>query len=99
VGLNVVVKRNLNSTMLVLVNAEKIHHTNFITCTCTIIRMTKSRRMRWARHLEWMGDKKNTYSILVGKRPVGRRKHRWVDNIKMDFRVIGWGAVEWIDLV
>jgi hypothetical protein len=48
------------------------------------------------------GVKGNTYSILVGKsegkRPVGRPRRRWVDNIKMDLREIGWDDVDWTDL-
>jgi hypothetical protein len=47
------------------------------------------------------GEKRNVYRILVGKpeekRPLGRQKRSWVDNIKMDLREIGWGDVEWID--
>jgi hypothetical protein len=50
----------------------------------------KSRRMRWAGHAERMGEKRNAYRILVGKpegkRPLGRSRRRWVDNIKMDLR-------------
>jgi hypothetical protein len=53
-----------------------------------IIRMIKSRRMRWAGHVARMGEVKNAYRILVGKpegkRPLGRPRHRWVDNIKMN---------------
>jgi hypothetical protein len=49
-----------------------------------------------------MGDKRNAYRILVGmpeeKRPLGRPRHRWVDNIKMDLREIGWDGGDWIDL-
>jgi hypothetical protein len=44
----------------------------------------------------------NAYRILVGKpegkRPLGRPRHRWVDNIKMDLRETGWDGVDWIDL-
>jgi hypothetical protein len=43
-----------------------------------------------------MGEKRNAYRILVGK-PEGKRR-RWVDNIKMDLREIGWDGVDWIDL-
>jgi hypothetical protein len=48
------------------------------------------------------GAKGNMYRLLVGKpegkRPLGRPRCRWVDNIKMDLRDIGWGGVNWIDL-
>jgi hypothetical protein len=56
--------------------------------------MIKSRRMRWAGHVTRMGENRNAYRILVGKpegrRPLGRPRHRWVDNIKIDLREIGW---------
>jgi hypothetical protein len=49
-----------------------------------------------------MGEKQTVYSILLGnpegKSPLGRPRHRWVDNIKMDLREIGWGGMDWIDL-
>jgi hypothetical protein len=68
----------------------------------SIIRIIKSRRMRWAGHVARMGDKRNAYRILVGKpegkRPLGRSRRRWVDNIKMDLREIGWVGVDWIDM-
>jgi hypothetical protein len=67
-----------------------------------IIRMIKSRRMRWAGHLAQMGKKRNVYRILVGKpegkRPLGRPRCRCVDNIKMNLRKIGWDGMDWIDL-
>jgi hypothetical protein len=57
--------------------------------------------MRWAGHVARRGEK-NACRILVGKaegkRPLGRPRHRWVDNIKMDFREIGWDGVDWIDM-
>jgi hypothetical protein len=68
-----------------------------------IIRMNKSRRMRWAEHAVRMGEKKNAYTILVGKpegkRPLGRQRRRWVDNINIDVREIGWDGVDLVDLV
>jgi hypothetical protein len=48
------------------------------------------------------GEKRNAYRLLVGKpegkRPLGRLRRRWVDNIRMDFGDVGWGDVDWIDL-
>jgi hypothetical protein len=64
--------------------------------------MIKSRRMRWAGHVARMVEKRNACRILVGnpegKRPLGRPRRRWVDNIKMDLRGIGWDGGDWIDL-
>jgi hypothetical protein len=49
-----------------------------------------------------MEEKRNAYRILVGKpkgkRPLGRLSHRWMDNIKMDLREIGWNCMDWIDM-
>jgi hypothetical protein len=68
----------------------------------SIIRIIKSRRMRWEGNVARMGEKINAYRLLVGKpegkRPLGRSRHRWLDNIKMDPLEIGWGGVEWIGL-
>jgi hypothetical protein len=64
--------------------------------------MIKSRRMRWAWHVTRVGEKTNAYRILVGKpegkRPLGRSRRRWEDNIKIDLREPGWDGVDWIDL-
>jgi hypothetical protein len=54
--------------------------------------------LKWAEHVARMRENRNAYRILVGKteegeRPIGRRKRRWVDNIKMDLREIGWVAM------
>jgi hypothetical protein len=64
--------------------------------------MIKSRRMRWAWHVARMGETRNVYRILVGKsegkRPRGRPRHRWVDNIKIHLREIGLDGMDWIEL-
>jgi hypothetical protein len=66
----------------------------------SIIRIIKSRRMRWAGHIARMGEKRNAYRLLVGnpegKRPLGRPRRRWVDNIRMDLRGVVWGDMDWI---
>jgi hypothetical protein len=63
-----------------------------------IIRVIKSRRLRWARHVARMGEERGAYRILVGRsegrRPLGRPRRRWEDNIKMDIREVGWGGHE-----
>jgi hypothetical protein len=68
----------------------------------SITRIMKWKRMRWAGHVARMGEKRNTYKLLVGKpegkRPLGRPRRRWVDNIRMDLGEVGWGDVDWIDL-
>jgi hypothetical protein len=66
------------------------------------IRVIKSRKMRWAALVARIGDIRNSYHIFVskpeGKRLVGRPKHRWVDNIRMDIREIVWKVVDWMHL-
>jgi hypothetical protein len=61
-----------------------------------IIRVIKSRRMRWAGHVARMGEKTGAYRILVGRpegrRPLGRPMRRWENNIKIDLEEVGWGA-------
>jgi hypothetical protein len=64
--------------------------------------MIKSRRLIWAGHVARMGEGRGAYRVLVrkpeGRRPLGRPWHRWEDNIKMDFREVGCGGRDWIDL-
>jgi hypothetical protein len=68
----------------------------------SIIRIIRSRRMRWAGHVEQMGNKRTTYRLLVGtpegKRQLGRPRCRWMDNIKMDLVEVVWDGVDWIGL-
>jgi hypothetical protein len=77
---------------------EKLHN---LYSSPSIITMIMSGRMRWAGHVARM-EKRNGYRILVGKptgkRPHGRPRRRWVGNIKMDLREIGWDRVDWIDM-
>ena len=67
-----------------------------------IVRVVKSTRMRWAGHVARMSEEKRVYRVLVGKpdgrRPLGRPRHRWVDNIRMDLQEVGCGYMEWIGL-
>jgi hypothetical protein len=85
--------------LLFSVPVNEIHN---LYSSPSIIRIIKSRSMRWAGHVARMGEKKNAYRILVGKpegkRPLGRQRPTWVDNIKMDLGGIGRDGVDWIDL-
>ena len=63
-----------------------------------IVRVIKSRRMRWAGHVSHMGEERGGYRVLVGK-PEGKRpRRRWVDNIRLDLQEVGYGYMDWIGL-
>jgi hypothetical protein len=78
---------------------EKLHD---LYSSPNIIRIIKSRRMRWAGHVTRMGKKRNAYRFMVrkpeGKRPLGRPTHRKVDIVRMDLGEVGWDDVDWIGL-
>ena len=67
-----------------------------------IVRVIKSRRMRWAGHVARMGEEREVYRVLVGKperrRPLERPRRRWVDNIRLDLLEVGCGYMDWIGL-
>jgi len=67
-----------------------------------IVRVIKSRRMRWAAHVARIGEETRVYRALVGKpegnRPLGRPRIRWLDNIRMDLQEVGCGCMDWIGL-
>ena len=76
--------------------------TNFIVCTVhLIVRVIKSRRLRWAGHVARMEEGRSAFKILTGnptgKRPLGRPKRRWEDNIRMDLEEIVINAGNWVD--
>jgi hypothetical protein len=73
-----------------------------VGCNSVNRRVIKARRMRWAGYVVRMGEVRGAYNILVGrpegKRPLGRPRRRWEDNINMDVREMGFGDVDWIHL-
>ena len=75
---------------------------NDLYCSPNIVRVIKSRRMRWVWHVARMGEERGVYRVLVGKpegkRPLGRPRRRWVDNIRMDLQEVGCGYMDWIGL-
>jgi hypothetical protein len=66
------------------------------------VQLMTSRRMRWTGHVACMGQRRGVYRVLVGKsegkKLLGRRRHRWEDNIKMDLQKVKFGGVDWIEL-
>ena len=66
------------------------------------MRVIKSRRMRWAGHVARMAERRGVYRVLAGKpegkRPLGRPRRGWEDNIKMDIQELGCGGMDWIQL-
>ena len=66
------------------------------------MRVVKFRRMRWAGHVARLGEGRDVHRVLVGKpegkRPLGRPRRRWEDNIKMDHQEVGGGCEDWMEL-
>jgi hypothetical protein len=67
-----------------------------------IVRVVKLRRIRWAGYVARMGEEREVHRVLVGKpeekRPMGRPRRRWEDNIKMDVQEVGGGRGDWVEL-
>jgi hypothetical protein len=83
---------------------RKRHHEelNDLYSSPIIVRVIKSRKMRWAGHVARMGEERRVHSVLVGKpegkRPFGKPRLRWKDYIKADFQEVGYGGMDWIEL-
>jgi hypothetical protein len=83
---------------------EKLHNEELhsLYSSPSIVTVIKARRMRWAGHVVCMGEVRGAYNISVGRRegrrPLGRPRRRWEDNIKMDLREIWFADVDWIPL-
>ena len=83
---------------------RKLHNEelNDLYSSPNIARVVKSRRTRWAGHVARMGEGRGVYGVLVGKsegkRPLGRPRLRWEDNIQMDLQEVGCGSMDWIEL-
>ena len=80
----------------------QIEELNDLYCSPNIFRVIKSRRMRWAGHVACREERRGAYRVLVGKpegkRPLGRPRHRWENNIKMDLQEVVCGGMHWIEL-
>jgi hypothetical protein len=88
----------------IIVEWRKLHNEelNDLYSSPNIVRVIKSRRMKWAGHVARMGERRGVYRVLVGKpegkRPLRRPRRRWEDNIKMDLQELGCGSMDWIEL-
>ena len=83
---------------------RKLHNEelNDLYCSPNIVRVIVLRRMRWAGHVARMGERRGVYRVLVGKpegkRPLGRSRGRWEDNIKLYLQEVRFGGMDWIEL-
>ena len=83
---------------------RKLHNEelNDLYCSPNIVMVIKLRTVRWTGHVARMGERRGVYRVLVGnpggKRPLGRPRHRWKDNIKMDLQEVGCGGMDWTEL-
>ena len=83
---------------------RKLHNEecNDLYFSPNIVRVIKSRRMRWAEHVARMEEGRGVHKVLVGKpegkRPLGRPRRRWDDNIKMNLDDVGRGCGDWMEL-
>ena len=83
---------------------RKLHNEklNDLSSSPIIFRVIKSRITRWAGHVACMRERRGVYRVLVakpeGRRPLGRPRRRWEDNIRMDLREVGCGCVDWMEL-
>ena len=79
-----------------------IREFNDLYSSPNLVRVNKSRRMRWAGHVARMGEKRGVYRVLVGKlegkRPLWRPRRRWEYNIKTDLQKVGCGGMDWIEV-
>jgi len=79
---------------------RKLHNEelNDLCTSLNIVCVINSRRMRWAGHVARMGERRGVYRVFVGKpdgkKPLGRPKHRWEDNIKTDLQEVGYGGMD-----
>ena len=87
----------LGGATIVVVSWLRVKGLDDLYCSPSIVRVIKSRRMRWAEHVGRMGEKRGVFRVLVwkpeGKRPLGRPRRRWEDNIKMDLQE--WDVGVW----
>ena len=83
---------------------RKLHNEelNDLYSSLNILRVIKSRRMRWAGHVARMEEGRVVHKVLMGKpegkRPLGRQRRRWENNIKMDLQEVGGGCGDWMEL-
>jgi len=99
-----VLRRIFGSQRDELIKYRKLHNEvlNGLCSSPNIVQVIKSRRMRWAGHVPCMGKRRGIYRVLVGKpagkRPLGRPRHRWEDNVKRGLQEVGCGGMDRIKL-
>ena len=100
------IQLDCHSNIFIVTTREwrKLHNEELygLYCSPNIVQVMKSRRIRLVGHIERMGERRGVYRVLVGKpegkRPLGRPRRRWEDNIKRDLQEVGCGGMDWIEL-
>ena len=83
---------------------RKLHNEelNDLYCLLNVVRVNKSRRIRWAGHVARVVEWRDVYSVLVekpeGKRQLGRSRRRWEENINTDLKEVGFVGMDWIEM-
>ena len=93
------IEHQLKSFMII---RHCLHHATFIYVMYMSLTVVKLRRMRWVWHVARTEEGRGVYRVLVGKsegkRPLGRPRHRWEENIMMDLQEVGRGCGDWMEL-
>jgi hypothetical protein len=81
---------------------RKLHNEELLYSSPSVVRVIKSRAVKWAGYVAGMWERRGVYRVLVGKpegrRTLGRPRRRWEDSIKMDLQEVGCGGMDWIEL-
>jgi len=99
-----VTKADARTMFIFAGESRRLHNEelNDLYSSPNIVRVIKSRRTRWTVHVARIGEERGVYRVLVGKpegkRPLGRPRRRWVDNIRTDLQKVGCGYMDWIGL-
>ena len=92
----------INRCILPKARNDTLHSTECLLCSTSMLYLWDTYYSTWVGHIACMGERRGVYRVLVrkpeGKRPLGRPRYRWEDNIMMDLQEVGWVSMDWIDV-